>query len=269
MPPPSDAEGPGRARVFFVHVMKTGGMTLYESVRDQLARQEVYPDPDLDMASDGSDGGPFRPFTIPYLLTLGDDRRRKIRFYVGHFPYVASEMLGDELATITILRDPVERTLSLLRQLRRKAPFMDSSRYPAMSSQSMEEVYEQANVFEGLVHNHQTKIFSMTQDDEPRGYMQVIDIDRNRLALAKENLARVDVVGLTERYDEFLDDVTERFGWVIDHGVKVNVTPTTADEPSVSETFRRRIAADNAIDLEFYEYAKALVEARRRARVHG
>ena len=255
--------------VFFVHVMKTGGMTLYQSVRDQLAREEVYPDPELDMSSDSWNSGPFRPFTIPYLLTLDEERRRRIRFYVGHFPYVACEMLRDELATITILRDPVERTLSLLRQLRRKAPFMDPSRYPAMLSQSMEEVYEQANVFEGLVHNHQTKMFSMTQDDQPRGYMQVIDVDRSRLALAKEKLARVDVVGLTERYDEFLDDVTDRFGWVIDHSVKVNVTPTTADEPSVSETFRRTIAADNTIDLEFYEYAKALVEARRRARVHG
>jgi hypothetical protein len=260
---------PGGERVLFVHVMKTGGMTLYESVRDQLTRAEVYPDPELDLSAESSGGGPFRPFTIPYLLTLGEERRRRIRFYVGHFPYVASEMLDDDLATITILRDPVERTISLLRQLRRKAPFMDSSRYPSMSSQSMEEVYEQANVFEGLVHNHQTKIFSMTRGDEPRGYMQVIDVDRNRLALAQENLARVDVVGLTERYDEFIDDVTDRFGWVIDHSAKVNVTPTSADEPEVSEAFRRRIAEENTIDIEFYEYAKSLVETRRGTRVHG
>ena len=34
----------------------------------------------------------------------------------------------------------------------------------------------------------------------------------------------------------------------------------------MSDSLRRRIKADNAIDMEFYEYAKQLVESRRRRR---
>ena len=51
--------------------------------------------------------------------------------------------------------------------------------------QALEEYYEQPDVFERLVHNHQTKIFSMTLDDDPTGYLQVIDVDAERLERAK------------------------------------------------------------------------------------
>ena len=61
-----------------------------------------------------------------------------------------------------------------------------------------------------LVLNHQTKIFSMTSDDRLDTYMDVIDVDDKRLAMAKENLAKVDFIGLTEQYDDFLDELAAR-----------------------------------------------------------
>ena len=94
----------------------------------------------------------------------------------------------------------------------------------------------------------------MTVADHPKGYMQTIDVDAARLADAKRNLEAVDVVGLTEHHADFVDELAERFGWRLKREVRANAAPD--ESPEVGESFRRRIAADNAIDIEFYEFAR-------------
>src|SRR5262249_59436503 len=107
--------------------------------------------------------------------------------------------------------------------------------------------------FTRLIRNHQTKIFSATADDHPTSYLIDISVDEARLATAKANLASIDVVGLQERYAEFLDTLVARFGWQLKPTIRAN-----AIEGDVSAAFRRRIEQDNAIDREFYEYAREL-----------
>jgi hypothetical protein len=255
----------GNPPALFIHVMKTGGTTLHFSLLENFAPDEVYPHPDLDFIGEGSKRGILRPLTMPYLRMIPPERRKRIRVYTGHFPYMARDVLGGDFATVTILRDPVDRTVSLLRQFRRRALWAPPHVPEPMGEMSLEEAYEQPAVYQRLVHNHQTKIFSMTLADAPMGYMHPIHVDESRLALAKENLASVDVVGLTERYDEFLDGVTARFGWRLRRSARANEAPDD-DISSVSDSFRRRVVEDNAIDVEFYEYAKDLVDARRRSR---
>ena len=254
--------------MFFVHVMKTGGTTLFRHLRENYALDELYPYRKMDIQWDGLKLDIRHHLSVSYLLGLPAERRAHIRVYTGHFPYVASEMLGGDFVTVTILRDPVERTLSLLRQFRRGAPWLDPSKRPPMESRTLEEVYEHPLVFAPLIQNHQTKIFSMQRSDDPESYMDVVDVDASRLALAKENLRKVDVIGITERWDWFLDDLVEWFGWRVDRDARANAAPTEAIQP-VSESLRRRIADDNAIDVAFYEYAAELVDLRRRGRAAG
>jgi hypothetical protein len=248
------------ARYFFIHVMKTGGMALSTNLSQNFAVDEVYPHPELDLNDFSSNNVRFRAVTISYLRSLPEERQRTIRLYAGHFPFVVCELLGGGFHTMTLLRDPVDRTVSLLRQLQR----FDASNATGESASSvadLEEIYERADVYEPLVHNHQTKIFSMTVDDDPRGYMQSIDVDEARLGSARRNLESVDVLGLTERHADFVDDLVAKFGWRLKRDVRVNAAPD--DSPEISDTFRRRIEADNAIDIEFYGYATQLVAARR------
>jgi hypothetical protein len=236
----------------FIHVMKTGGTTLVQHLREHVPPDELYPHPELDMSLDPTKRITLRHLTLSYLRALPEDRRRRLRVYSGHFPYVASEVVGDDVVTLTLLREPVARTVSLLRQWSRNRPEQDLS---------LEDVYDLPLVYDRLVHDHQTKIFSMTVDDDPRGYMQVDEVDRDRLDRAKANLEKVDLVGLTEGYDDFLDLVTERFGWQIRRGVRWNAAaPEGEREPS--EALLARIAEDNALDAELYAHARALVEAR-------
>ena len=101
----------------------------------------------------------------------------------------------------------------------------------------------------------------MTVDDHRRCGFDPLDVDEERLDLAKTNLAKVDVLGIHERYDEFMDEVERRFGWR-----RYPIPNWHVSEPSdVPAALQERIRADNALDLDLYEYAVELCNARRRA----
>jgi hypothetical protein len=234
-------------RFFFIHVMKTGGGTLLREMLANFSRQAVYPfarhDPDMRAAN----------FSIAYLTGLPEKRRAGIRVFTGHFPFVAVELLGMRLTTITILRDPVERTISYLRHCKHH-----HERHRGLA---LEEIYEDPFFYPCFIENHQAKMFALIAEDEPETYMHVLDIDHDRLELAKANLERVDVLGTQDRFDELLGELAQRFGWRC--GGVANKNVGKGGEARVPASFRRRIAEDNAADMEFFEHARMLCERRR------
>ena len=228
---------------FFVHVMKTVGGTLNQHLHANFGPGEVYPDPRVD------DDMGTRYYSVEQLLALPEDRVAQVRLYKGHFPYATVDRLGlDDVVTMTMLRDPVERVLSYLRR-------RQELREPELS---LEEIYAIPKVLLHFVHNHQVRMFARTAEDPPV-YHWWIEIDDERMAIAKTNLANVDIVGLTERFDEFLDMLRQRWGWTISSVENQHVTTPV----EVSPEFRDRIARDNAADMEFYEFAKALYRERQ------
>ena len=164
--------------------MKTAGRTLLRHFRGNFELDEMYPYGKLDIRYDGDQVDIRHHLDVACLLRLPEERVRRIRVYSGHYPYVASELLGGEFIRLTLLRDPVERTISLLRQFRRKDPWADPNlRHSApMEGLTLEQVYENPFVYEPLVLNHQTKIFSMTADDPAR---HVHGRDRRRRQAAR------------------------------------------------------------------------------------
>ena len=257
----SEADTPGRNRrngqrpFFFVHVMKTGGTSFVFDVLKTFPAEQVYPNRTLDRRYPGD--------TVPYmdiatLLEISPERRADIRVYAGHFPYVACEMMGIDFVKLTLLRDPVERTVSVLKQFKRLTERFQSSTFA--------QIYEDEYVFRHFVHNHQTKIFSLTREDDPKAFLRAIDVDEHRLADAKVNLATVDVIGLNESYGDFISELRSRFGWW-PSGLASPARTNVSSEPwAVSDALRNQIARDNALDLEFYDYARQLVKQRRRDR---
>jgi hypothetical protein len=234
---------------FFVHVMKTGGTTFRGHLRASFEPEEVYPNYEqYDHIRVNAN------FRIANLVALAPERRERIRVYMGHFPFVAVEILGIPATTFTILRDPVDRIVSYLKQRKR---LHDKHR-----RLELEEIYEDERLFPRLMHNHQAKVFAMTRADDPQTVKDVIEIDDRRLETAKANLETVDVVGLNDHYGEFLAELEARYGFHFDED---RPRAFVSHEPwKASAALRRRIAADNAADLEFYEFAKQL-HARRRA----
>jgi hypothetical protein len=246
-------------RFFFVHIMKTGGTTLFQHLTKNFTYGELYPNVELDVRYDGL----FRQFEWKYLSDLPPERVKRIRVYVGHFPYVFTEMLGGDFTTMTLLRDPVERTVSMLKQLRRDVSWQGDSNpdRPDFSAMTFEGVYDDHFNQVALLGNHQTKIFSLTSDDAPKNFLHPLEVDDARLALAKQKLARIDVIGLNDLYDDFLAELRSRFGWELPAELRTNVAQQ--DEAlAISPELHERIVADTAYDRELYEYAKELVASR-------
>lgn len=257
---------PAPLPILFVHVMKTGGTTLFQQLREQYG-DALWPSAQ-DLQFEGPRLDVRHHLSIPYLAALPEERRGAIRVYMAHLPYAAREVLPPGTRTVSVLRDPVERTISLLRQFRRRPPWLpEGARRPTLAEATLDEVYAHPAVFAPLVLNHQTKIFAMRRSAGAERYLDVVDVDQADLEVAKANVAALDVVGVMERYDDFLDDLQVAFGWEVDRSVRANVTPPD-DEP-VGSALRERIAADNALDIALYEHAARLVELRRGRSVVG
>jgi hypothetical protein len=232
---------------FFVHVMKTGGTTFVQHLEANFAPGEVYP-----TQSRGAERQRAY-YMIDEVRALDDEQRRRVRAYAGHFPFVVSRLVGADV-TMTILRHPVERTVSYLRHCKRYRP--------AMRDMRLEEIYEDGWMYPLYIHNYQSKLFAMTETDKLESHLDVVEVDDARLAVAKENLGMVDVVGLTEHYERFVAEVAGRYGWRIGEARNLRVSTEGWD---VDRPFRARIAADNAADMSFYEHARERLAVRGRS----
>lgn len=237
-------------RWFFVHLQKTGGTALFQRLRDAVGPDAIYPLP--------HDRGEVA--AVLDVDHLRDELRRhgdQIQVVTGHFPLCAAGLMGDHVRTFTILRDPVERTLSLLR---RRQEIDD--RFHGLD---LAAIYRDDRL-RPFVRNHMVKMLSIRPEAMGRTPLTLdVDLGADDLQAAVENLARVEVVGLQERFDELCDELAARYSW--DLG-PARVANRTAPRP-VPAGLRDEIAADNHLDVQLYRAAVELVSARDAARVPG
>jgi hypothetical protein len=228
-------------RYFFVHMQKTAGIALRRRLINHFGELAVYP-----ARLDGEEVGPVKlALNVDFLRERLAARGDEIRVITGHFPLCTAELIDARLTTLTLLREPEERTLSYLRHHRENEP-TDRHR-------SLEEIYEDPLRFHGFIHNHMTKMLSLTPAEMKTGMRTRVRFDRDRLERAKEALAGIDAVGFQESFEDFCDELAARFGWRLGEPEgKVNATAPV----EAPESFRARIAEDNALDVELYEFAK-------------
>ena len=154
---------------------------------------------------------------------------------------------------MTVLRHPLERTVSYMRHHRRRTP--------ADAELTLEEVYDDELRFHGLIHNHMTKMLSLTPEEMDEGVLTRVEFTPERLERAKERLAGVDVVGLQEEFDALL---RRALGAVRLVARRPALAERSIRRSSSRPEFRDRILEDNADDLELYEFARRLVAERAR-----
>lgn len=223
---------------------------------DNFPLEQVEAGERFQLTEDGIDRR-GRPVTYPSmerLRSLGDRRRREIRVYAGHYPFMVTDLILTDV-TMTVLRDPVERTISFLRHCKRYDP--------AKRPLSLEEIYDGPWDFPLLIRNYQAKLFAMRLDDAApdRAHLADIVVDERRLDAAKTNLATVDLIGLQHRFGEFLGELTRRYGWTFTTNPRRRAA--TEDWPA-TPALRQRIVNDNQADIEFFRFAEELCNQRRR-----
>ena len=227
---------PERPRFFFMHLQKTAGTALWRRLKCEFDALSVYPGP-------GDGEPPETVLSVEHLLRCWRARRDEIRIVTGHFPLCTVDLLGERFTTLTLLRHPVERTLSALRDQRERSP--------ELRGLPLDVIYEDP-VSALLLRNHMAKMLSLTTDEMSDGALTPLEVTRQHLLRAQDRLSTIDVVGFQEHFEDFCAELVHRFGWDLGPAIFMNRTGPVA----VSDTLRARISEDNALDLQLYEFAR-------------
>lgn len=243
----------GDRHYFVAHMQKTAGTTLRDRLRATFAENEIYPN-----GSDGPDGR-ISVISVEHLEKCWAQRGHEIRLLTGHFPVRTVELLpGDiEWVTMTVLREPVERTLSFLRHQAARRQRGASEDTP------LDEIYADPFRREAMVRNHMTRMLSMTPEEirAGDGVLGSVPYDAERLEMAKEALRGLSIFGLQHRLDQFCAELQDRFGLDTGASMRSNTTEPGDVRPGLVE----QIVEDNALDVELYAYACRLYDEIRTA----
>jgi hypothetical protein len=241
--------GDGVRRFFVAHMQKTAGTTLRNRLRASFTDEQIYPN-----ASDSSDPR-IAVVSVSHLQERWAARGEQIRLLTGHFPVRTAELLGVPFVTMTILRHPVERTLSFLRHQAERRQRGASEDTPLV------EIYKDPFRFVHMIQNHMVRTLSLSPEEMLRhdGVLTPVPYTPDRLDRAKETLAGLDLFGLQDGFEEFCELLAVRYGLDVGEPLRSNTTEP-ADVPT---GLADRIAEDNALDMELYDYACSLYEARR------
>jgi hypothetical protein len=233
--------------VVFFHIMKCGGTSVRTGLAQGIAgHREGSGVFELagQIAQEASGGRhrenwQFRDSLLLYVL-LADEPR----LVLGHFRYRDRYLdYLDRFHFVTVLRDPVERFISLYRYRRYKAT-VDVS----VAGSFEEFVSEPRWQKEGHLY---VETFCGGDDLDPRS--------PDAVAAAVTNLGHFAVVGFTDHLDQFAIDV----GNCVDQTVlipRLNKSPAPEDDREIGPELMARTREICAPDLALFE---AMVERRR------
>lgn len=242
--------------LLYLHIPKTAGTTLTSCIYDGCCAPDYYQAENGRLHSGvyyypknfHKDADPLHPEEV-----LRAIRRPDVRAIVGHFPFGIHQALARPATYITVLRNPVDRLMSLFHHI----TTFDNHEWhqdvvsKGMSIETFIDTYRCRET-----DNDQTRRISGMEP--PFG-----ECTTEMLEQAKVNLARhFTVVGLTERFDETLVLVRRAFGWSQDAAYWPRLVnkkrPSSAGLPASSLD---AILSRNQLDLDLYSYACELFES--------
>lgn len=219
------------------------------------------------------------------LLALPPEEIKRYICYSGHFGTALLPLLDKKVACVTMLRDPFERTVSHLRYWRRNARFEnlirfadgDVRRAERMRDGEIEEVLADPAVATSL-QDFQTRVLGVDLDIEglraSAGVLHdaVMTVFRTTrpmeeiAAAARQRLASMDVVGITERFEDSarlvcdLLRIPEPQTWPVR---RVSPEKLALSGRSYRETFSRevveRVDALTVWDRLLYDHGQSLL----------
>jgi hypothetical protein len=248
---------PARPRLFFMHLPKTAGMALRVFLGNQYPLDRVMP------ANDWRE-----------LLSIELTDLKKYDLFQGHFSCGLLDLLPADVTPITFLREPVARTISHLKHLRRDPSFSPMA-YELAAGRGLEELVRDdriiklcCNVQASLLCNYipgETILAGLRGDaaagrtPNPDAFAAPAD-----LAEAEESLARFGFVGLVEDFQEDILRLSMELGLHPPHPLpRRNFDPEGATDPNALDPETLAIIRQrNAIDIALYEAVKRRAATR-------
>lgn len=218
-------------RYFFIHIPKTAGTSFRELLTRQFRGWRRYPSRGELRRND------FMYPGLDALAGVSDFRRSQIRLVAGHYEYGSADAIFQEptVRSLTMLREPVSRTISNLLHLQRHSL--------KLQELPIEEIFERSR--------------RETRNVQVRMIAGVHRLPEERdLETAKENLQRCDFVGLTEEFANSVEIANHRFGWKLGAPVRRNMRPS--DSLALAEELSERIRHANSLDIQLHHFARRL-----------
>jgi hypothetical protein len=219
----------GGATLLFMHIGKSGGMSLREAIRAAVpAEQRVFI---YDPADNPG------ALTSDQVAALPEPDRRRLRVVMGHFFFGLHELLPQPSRYVTMVRDPVGRVASMWAFYNRHYPALTAGLTLdqwATASRNLQTDNEMVRMIAGL-------------PSAPYGTIGNADLER---AVANIEHAFEDVL-VFERYAESTRRLTRLLNIPLPPVERLNAAPArTRLDPAVYA----RIAEANRFDMWLYDY---------------
>lgn len=213
--------------IIFMHIPKTAGVTLLSIIGKQYLSDEI---------------GWY--YFTDFLQLLNEIEKLpdnpKIKIVCGHFTFGIEKFFKVPITLMTMLRDPIERVISLY-YFWRKIP--GHPIYEQIMKMSLED-FVTSEEFDIHISNFQTYAFT---DEFPA--------NNNSLEKAKKIIERhFSVVGITEMFNESVFLMKKEYGWQDLFYKRENVTQRPNDP--ISKKVLNIIKEKNKFDIELYNWAK-------------
>lgn len=240
-------------KLYFLHIQKTAGTTFYFTLDEKFDPEDICP----------------TRFWRQFLKLAKHDLRqlRQYRLFRGHFGYTIPQFLRKPPVCLTVLRDPIQRSISHYEHIRREPK---DRRHKLVRGQNMDlKAFAQHPETRLAILNLQTRSISfdlgMKQIRKIRGFAArgvlgtVIEerSDEEMLAIAKTRIDEFPFVGLVERFQDSLFLLSYVFGWYpIRQTRALNAAPKKISKSDLSADVLDLLYDCNRLDLELYDYAK-------------
>ena len=229
--------------LLFLHVPKTGGISLSTLLAERFSPQEVF---HVVSRSGSSPTFGGQTGSCEDLRTLLTPQRRQLRCIVGHFHFAEAlhESLERPTSYITLIRDPIDRIQSQLRS---------SIEWSARRDGGHQEPVDLPLPAFVRIASTITKLVFYA--------VAIIPIQSTRKPeRAKENLrAHFGIVGTTERYEDFLRVLGGTLGWADVRSIRLNTSNNGHHRP-LTLADRAWLIERNQADLELHQFATQLLD---------
>jgi len=250
--------------MYFLHIPKTAGTTLIATLDSYFDHDSIFPN------------------KVWNEVLINKSKKRKTwKLVRGHFGYNIKPISPRKPIFLTVLRDPIKRTISQIEHIRRDPRGNNWVKKNFLSTNKTFDQILQNDEKNLVFRNTQTRYLGLDCDvikftrsqslktkDDFR-FDQNLPLFENEipgeklLENAMKRLEKFEFVGISEKFEESMFLLYYTFGWMpINKSWKLNVSPAKTSKKDLSQKTIDILNDMNTLDTSLYVHGKKIFEKR-------